>query len=136
MDFGIEREASMDRISKGRRRRPKNRRPAINCVPHGWVLAVVISLVAIMSAWECGAASAATPYFTIEIVDSQTGRGVPLVEVRTVNGISLYSDSNGLVAFHEPGLMDRDVFFYISSHGYEFPADGFGFQGKVLRLIT
>ncbi len=123
----------MDKVSKGRTGRRKNWRVAINCLPYGWFLAAVISLVAIMSAWECGGASAATPYFTIVIVDSQTGRGVPLVEVRTVNGISFYSDSNGIVAFHEPGLMNRDVFFWISSHGYEFPADGFGFRGKVLR---
>jgi hypothetical protein len=73
-------------------------------------------------------------YFKIQIVDEQTGRGVPLVELRTVHGVSYYSDSNGIVAFHEPGLMDQTVFFRIQSHGYEFPRDGFGFRGKALAV--
>src|SRR3954469_10832642 len=75
-----------------------------------------------------------TKYFTITVVDGQTGRGVPLVELRTVNGIRHYTDSNGIVAFHEPGLMNSDVFFHVSSHGYDFPKDGFGFHGKTLRV--
>ena len=73
-------------------------------------------------------------YFTIRVVDRQTGRGVPMVELRTVNNISYFTDSNGTIAFYEAGLMDRDVFFYVESHGYEFPKDGFGFRG--IRLKT
>src|SRR5690349_13935620 len=72
-------------------------------------------------------------YFVITVVDDQTGRGVPLVELRTVNGIRLYTDSAGVAAFREPGLMDRDVFFAVRSHGYEFPKDGFGNRGKTLH---
>jgi hypothetical protein len=72
-------------------------------------------------------------HFVIEVVDDKTGRGVPLVELRTTNGIRCLTDSAGLVAFHEPGLMNRDVFFHVTSHGYEFPADGFGFRGRALR---
>lgn len=75
-----------------------------------------------------------TKYFRINVVDEQTSRGVPLVELRTVNGISHFTDSNGIAAFHEPGLMDKDVYFYVSSHGYEFAKDGFGFRGKALRV--
>ena len=41
--------------------------------------------------------------FAIEVVDAATGRGVPLVELRTVNDIRYYTDSNGLAAFDEPG---------------------------------
>jgi hypothetical protein len=73
-------------------------------------------------------------YFKIKVVDEQTGRGVPLVELRTVNEIKRVTDSNGLVAFHEPGLMGRDVFFHVKSHGYEYPADRFGFHGQALRV--
>ncbi len=71
--------------------------------------------------------------FAIEVVDAVTGRGVPLVELRTVDEVRYFTDSAGLVAFNEPGLMDREVYFHISSHGYEFPKDGFGFRGKALR---
>ncbi|MCS7045358.1 MAG: hypothetical protein NZO58_03275, partial [Gemmataceae bacterium] len=74
--------------------------------------------------------------FAITVVDAATGRGVPLVELRTVHGIRLVTDSQGIVAFDEPGLMDRDVFFHVFSHGYEFPKDGFGYRGKSLRVTA
>lgn len=74
----------------------------------------------------------ATP-FGIRVVDETTGRGVPLVELETVNHLRLLTDNAGWVAFDEPGLMDRDVFFFVRSHGYEFPKDGFGFAGKRFR---
>ena len=76
---------------------------------------------------------AANHYFTIRVVDRQTKRGVPLVELRTVNSIRYFTDSQGVVAFHEPGLMNREVFFFVESHGYAFPKDGFGMQGRRLK---
>jgi hypothetical protein len=72
-------------------------------------------------------------YFKIQVVDSQTGRGVPLVELRTTNNTRYFTDSNGIVAYYEPGLMDREVFFFVESHGYEFPKDGFGMNGTRLK---
>src|SRR4029079_10357180 len=73
-------------------------------------------------------------YFRITAIDEQTRRGVPLVELETVNHSRFYTDSNGVVAFHEPGLMDQTVFFHVKSHGYEYPADGFGYRGKALKI--
>lgn len=72
--------------------------------------------------------------FAIEVVDDQTGRGVPLVELKTVHGITLYTDSQGIAAFAEPGLMGQSVFFFVASHGYEFAKDGFGYAGKALKV--
>ena len=72
--------------------------------------------------------------FVITIVDDQTGRGVPLVELTTVNNIQYVSDSAGVVAFDEPGLMNQRVFFAVKSHGYEFPKDGFGMRGVALEI--
>jgi len=72
-------------------------------------------------------------YFKIKVVDEQTNRGVPLVELRTVNELRYYTDSNGMIAFCEPGLMNRRVYFHIRSHGYEYPEDPFGYRGKVLE---
>lgn len=74
-------------------------------------------------------------YFKIEVVDRQTGRGVPLVQLRTTNNIKYYTDSHGIVAFNEPGLMDMEVFFFVESHGYEFPKDGFGMQGTRVKTV-
>src|SRR5438094_5985616 len=74
----------------------------------------------------------ATKYFKIVVVDEQTGRGVPLVELTTVNNLRFVTDSNGIIAFHEPGLMDQKVYFHVKSHGYEFPKDKFGYAGAAL----
>ncbi len=87
-------------------------------------------------ALTCGSAGAlpADRYFTITVVDEQTGRGVPMVELTTTNNVRYYTDSNGIVAYHEPGLMGRRVHFRVKSHGYEFPKDGFGYAGKALDV--
>ena len=78
-------------------------------------------------------APAAQPVHVIEVVDEQTGRGVPLVELETVDRVRYYTDSNGIVAFSEPGLMNQKVFFGVSSFGYEYPEDMFGFRGTVVE---
>jgi hypothetical protein len=83
-------------------------------------------------------ALAATPshrdLFQIQVVDADTGRGVPLVELETVNHLRFVTDSAGRVAFAEPGLAGQTVFFYVRSHGYEFPKDGFSFAGTRLKI--
>ena len=81
-----------------------------------------------------GGEAAEIPWFAIRVVDDETGRGVPLVELETVNHIRHVTDSAGMVAFHEPGIMGSNVFFHVRSHGYEHRADGFGNRGR--RLVT
>lgn len=71
--------------------------------------------------------------FVLHVVDEETGRGVPLVELRTVNDIVFYTDNAGVVAFDEPGLLGERVFFHVESPGYEFPADGFGYRGAAVE---
>lgn len=73
-------------------------------------------------------------FFRIQVIDEQTGRGVPLVTLTTTNNLSFITDSNGIVALYEPGLMNQKVFFTVSSHGYEFPKDGFGFSGTAVDV--
>ena len=75
-------------------------------------------------------------YFAIEVVDDSTGRGVPLVELTTVNSVNYWTDSNGLIAFLEPELMGREVFFHVRSHGYEYPKDFFDNRGLKLRPVA
>ncbi|MBI1900911.1 MAG: hypothetical protein HYS13_07340 [Planctomycetia bacterium] len=79
--------------------------------------------------------AAETP-FVVTVVDEATGRGVPLVELRTVNDVSFFTDSAGVLAIDDPELLGRKVFFTVRSHGYEFPPDGFGFRGKALELTA
>ncbi len=90
-------------------------------------------LFCLAAAPHCFAAGPAG-YFKIKVVDDQTGRGVPLVELRTVHNLRFLTDSNGIAAFYEPGLMGQKVFFYVKSHGYEFRKDGFGFAGVALDV--
>jgi len=68
-------------------------------------------------------------YFGIQVTDDQTRRGVPLVELRTVDGTSYFTDSNGIVALDDPVLMGHRVFLFVTSPGYEYPKDGFGYAG-------
>lgn len=72
--------------------------------------------------------------FVITVVDDQTGRGVPLVELKTVNEVRYVTDSAGVAALIEPGLIGQTVYFHVKSHGYEYPKDGFGYRGKALAV--
>lgn len=70
----------------------------------------------------------------VRVVDADSGRGVPLVELETVHQVRFVTDNAGRIAIGEPELLDREVFFTVRSHGYEYPADGFGFRGVRLKL--
>ncbi|MBN8247827.1 MAG: hypothetical protein J0L84_10330, partial [Verrucomicrobia bacterium] len=87
--------------------------------------------------WLLGTGFAAPgPWFRIQVVDDSSGRGVPNVELRTVNGIRLWTDSNGLIAFQEPGLMGVDVYFHVESDGYRLEPDGLGNAGVRLHPLA
>ncbi len=76
--------------------------------------------------------AAAEKPFEISVVDSVTGRPVPLVELETMDNRLYVTDSAGRVAFSEQGQMGVPVWFSMRSHGYEFPLDGFGMTGMRL----
>lgn len=65
-----------------------------------------------------------TDYFIIRVVDQSTGRGVPMVELRTQSERLYITDSNGIIAFDDASLMDQQVIFKVFSHGYEGSKDG------------
>ncbi len=93
--------------------------------------ALTLLLFAIIPA-DSGPTQARRP-FAIRVVDEATGRGVPLIELRTTDAARYVTDNAGLVAFDEPGLMGTEVYFHVKGHGYEHPADGFGSRGARLR---
>jgi hypothetical protein len=66
------------------------------------------------------APSAIGQLFTLHVVDSQTGRGVPLVEVASLNGTSWITDSNGVIAIDEPSRLGRTLHLDFESFGYEY----------------
>ena len=74
--------------------------------------------------------------FEVRVVDEETGRGVPLVELRTVHEIRYVTDSAGYVAIRDPELFGQSVYLTVRSHGYEYPKDGFGFRGKPVKVTA
>ncbi len=68
--------------------------------------------------------------FCVEVLDEATGRGVPLVELETMDNQLYVTDSSGRIAFNEPGQMNLPIWFSMRSHGYDLPTDGFGMTGK------
>jgi hypothetical protein len=83
-------------------------------------LAMAMALAALLSVTSCSS-TRPKDYFQISVVDESTGRGVPLVELMPMNSVRYYTDSNGIIAFLEPGLMGREVLFEVHSHGYQYP---------------
>ncbi len=73
-------------------------------------------------------------YFSIRVIDSATGRGIPMAVLETSNANKFYTDSNGYIAFYEPGLMDQEVWFYVSAQGYRYPREVFGMVGSSVRV--
>ncbi len=74
------------------------------------------------------------PIFKIHVVDEQTGRGVPLVELETVHHVRFVTDNQGLIAIDDPQFLGERVFFHIRSHGYQYPTDGLGMTGRAFDL--
>jgi hypothetical protein len=91
-------------------------------------------LLGVLIITTCGVVAHAAEYFEIQVVDSQTGRGVPLVCLETTDKARYYTDSGGYIAFDEPGLMNERVWFTITSHGYEFSQESFGTRGTALDV--
>lgn len=71
------------------------------------------------------AVSAYAEPFVVQIIDKDSGRGVPLVELRAFGNVSFYTDSAGIAAIDDPVYMGQRVLFEVHSHGYEY-------EGRVL----
>ncbi len=86
--------------------------------------------------WAISACPAAESplYFEIQVIDQETKRGVPLVELVTVNDVRYVTDNAGRVAYSEPGHAGQMIFFRIEAPGYKVPKDGFGIAGVRLKV--
>lgn len=85
------------------------------------------------SLWFSASAQTAR-YFVVRLVDEQTGRGVPLVELKLPNEVKYWTDSAGVAALDEPSLRGRDVFLAVRSHGYEYPRETVFGRGVTLTI--
>lgn len=74
-------------------------------------------------------------YFEVHVVDAMTGRGVPLVKLRTTGGAYYVTDSAGRVALDDPGLLGRRVFFHVESHGYRHRPGPSNYEGREVDVV-
>lgn len=96
--------------------------PTLPAAAFGFLLALTLATLSAQDA-------VTPPWFGIHVVDDRTGRGVPLMELRTLNDVRYVTDHAGWAAFHEPGMMNHELFFHLSGPGYSQDKDGFGFTG-------
>jgi hypothetical protein len=82
----------------------------------------------VLAIGTCVALSAADAC-RIEVRERGTGWPVPLVELRTTHQARFVTDNAGVIAFDLPECMGRETWFDVRGHGYEVPADGFGYRG-------
>jgi len=94
--------------------------------------ALNVSLVLLFFIVLTSCTHAPNHYFSLQFVDSVTGRGVPLVEIETMNRGHYISDSAGRIAIR-PGAVGSDtLFFSVRSHGYEMPDKEKKLQGIIV----
>lgn len=82
----------------------------------------------------CTLPRAPVPAFRISVVDPDIGRGIPVVELRTNDGRSFFTDSAGVIAIVDPDLLGRRVFFEVRSFGYEYDQRSYGRPGLALDV--
>ncbi len=78
--------------------------------------------------------SGASEYCVIRVIDEDTGRGVPLVELGLPNDVRYWTDSAGVAALDEPSLVGCDVFISVHGHGYQYPNETFLGRGVNVRI--
>jgi len=96
-------------------------------------LRIVAVLIVAALPWSC-VRGGTSRYFVVRVVDEQTGRGVPLVELKLPNEVKYWTDSAGVAALDEPSLGTREVFLSIRSHGYEYPEETPFGRGANVRI--
>lgn len=75
-------------------------------------------------------------YCEIRVVDDATGRGIPLVALRTVHNVTHVTDNAGRIALPLDDYAGQRVFFHIDAPGYDVPKDGFGMEGVRLTIAA
>ncbi len=93
-------------------------------------------VVSIVFLFCCGLSGSvvADNRFEIHVIDKQTRRGVPMVELTTVDDVVYITDSAGRTALDELELFGVAVFFKVHSPGYEVAKDKFGMEGVRLNI--
>src|SRR5215217_6043856 len=81
-----------------------------------------------------GPAAETKSFFEIQIIDKATRRGIPLVELVTVDGVRWITDNAGRIAYADQGHAGETIFFSGFPQGYRVPKDGLGVEGVRLKV--
>ncbi|MCA9155453.1 MAG: hypothetical protein KDA38_11730, partial [Planctomycetales bacterium] len=98
-----------------------------------WMGRLLVACLAVAASLQTTTGASSAEPCRVEVVDAENGWPVPLVELRTTHEMRLVSDNAGLIAIDQPELLGREVWFHVIGHGYEVPADGFGYRGVRLK---
>jgi hypothetical protein len=121
---------TLGRQSQPERHRVTNR-PTGNCPWHHFLFVAAVLAASLLCSCASGPSAR---YFVVRVVDADTGRGVPLVELKLPNEVKYWTDSAGVAALDEPALDLHEVFLGIRSHGYEFPEEAPMGRGTMVRF--
>lgn len=77
----------------------------------------LVNALSLLLTLVCASALYGQQHFALQIVDAQSGRGLPLAKLQAGSQI-YYTDSNGFLALDAPALLNRNVTFFLSSYGY------------------
>ncbi len=76
-----------------------------------------------------------SPYFELQIIDSMTGKGIPMTEVYRNGLVRFVTDSDGRVAINDPDLLNQKVYFDIKSDGYKPASDNAMSPGVIINVV-
>lgn len=95
------------------------------------------SLLAALGAWVCLVSLAqGQDWYAIEVVDSETGRGVPLVEAVVTGAGTYITDSNGLINFPQQAGCEAIWHVVFRSYGYREQEASFDCRGEDPLVVS
>lgn len=97
-------------------------------------LLLTLCLIGVLSIERKLHAQEKKPWSGLRIIDSATGRGVPLVELESTHSVRWVSDNAGHIYIDDDDMIGKNIFFYVHGHGYEVNKDGFGYSGVRVDL--
>jgi len=96
------------------------------------ILLMTVTILVLMIC--CCNGSQVSGYFIIRVFDEDTGRGVPMVELKFPNDVKYWTDSAGIAVINEPSFIDREVFITVRSDGYEYLEETPFGNGALVRI--
>ena len=96
-----------------------------------------LGIIGAMAASQPSANSDTIPFY-IQVVDEDTGRGVPLVQISTQDWCVWWTDSNGIAAITDPDLQSdpaTQIWVYTGTWGYTDPANNLEDPGRLFTVM-